>query len=149
MAHRTAVQGVLHGFLGTYASRYSDYDGYYLFGFLAQTCDPQVFNLLQSPLGVASTPAQAAAELAQGKFKEQLEKAGLATNMVREATLQLRWSDEGTYASVNGRSFPAKTLSLSVVVTMDNGRRFVAEQSGAVMPHDPAVTFKSVRAHGA
>jgi hypothetical protein len=30
------IRGVLHNFLATYSSRYSDYDGYWLFGVLAQ-----------------------------------------------------------------------------------------------------------------
>ncbi len=34
MATRRAINGVLGNFLGTYVSRYSDYDSYWLFGFI-------------------------------------------------------------------------------------------------------------------
>ena len=37
MTTRKAMKGVLDGFLGTYMSRYSHYEGYWLFGFLI--CD--------------------------------------------------------------------------------------------------------------
>lgn len=34
MARRRVIKSVLHNFLGTYISRYSDFRGYWLFGFL-------------------------------------------------------------------------------------------------------------------
>jgi hypothetical protein len=40
MPGRRSITGVLCGFLGTYTSRYSDFDGYWIFGFLvAQVVD--------------------------------------------------------------------------------------------------------------
>ena len=34
--HRRIIKGVLHNFIGTYTSRYSDYDGYWLFGMVVR-----------------------------------------------------------------------------------------------------------------
>ena len=36
MPTRRVIKSVLHNFLGTYTSRYSDYNGYWLFGFMVE-----------------------------------------------------------------------------------------------------------------
>ena len=48
MAKRRAIRGVLGNFLGTFTSRYSDYDGYWLFGFLVADLKDLRIDLLLS-----------------------------------------------------------------------------------------------------
>ena len=45
MATRRVIKSVLSNFLGTYVSRYSEYDGYLLFGFLVADFD-ELMNLM-------------------------------------------------------------------------------------------------------
>ena len=46
MASRSVIKSVLWNFLGTYMSRYSDYDGYWLFGFLIEDMGELEINIL-------------------------------------------------------------------------------------------------------
>jgi hypothetical protein len=46
MKPRRIIKGVLHNFLGTYTSRYSDYDGYWLFGMLVRDVEELSIDLL-------------------------------------------------------------------------------------------------------
>ena len=48
MTTRKAIKSVLDNFLGTYISRYSDYDGYWLFGFLVKESPHLKINLLST-----------------------------------------------------------------------------------------------------
>jgi len=75
MPTRNALRGVLAGFLGTFTSRYSDFDGYWLLGFLVKEREI-VIDLLADPSD-DSSPVSAARHLAAVKFGEQLQKSGL------------------------------------------------------------------------
>jgi hypothetical protein len=44
--HRRNLIGALHNFLATFTSGYSDYDGYWLFGFLLKDADELRIDLL-------------------------------------------------------------------------------------------------------
>ena len=63
VANRRVIKGVLDNFLGTYTSRYTDYEGYWLFGLLVADLGEVEFDLLaaggspDSPLGVAELAA--------------------------------------------------------------------------------------------
>ena len=46
MTSRRVIPGVLHNFLGTFTSRYSDFDGYWVFGFLIESMDRVRIDLL-------------------------------------------------------------------------------------------------------
>jgi hypothetical protein len=66
MATRRVIKSVLGNFLGTYVSRYSDYDGYLLFGFLVGDLVELRINLFgqsgsdpNTPVGVAVLSAVA------------------------------------------------------------------------------------------
>ena len=56
MASRRVIKGVLGNFLGTYVSRYSDYDGYWLFGFLVGDLGELRINLLGQSVSDPDTP---------------------------------------------------------------------------------------------
>src|SRR5437667_11840282 len=90
MTSRRTIKGVLHNFLGTYTSRYSDFDGYWLFGFLVDGIDHAKCDLIEtSGENIEATPIAAAKRLAATKFAEQIEKAGLPRSCFREAHLDI------------------------------------------------------------
>src|SRR5437868_262729 len=101
---RRAIKSVLHNFLGTYTSRYSDYDGYWLFGLIAaQLGDIRVDLCAQLPMDLESTPLSALTECAQRKFRDQLAKARVSPRYIGEAELRITRSDAPTRGPVNGR----------------------------------------------
>jgi hypothetical protein len=118
MPSRKMLKSVIHGFLGTYVSRYSDFDGYLLFGFIVDSLSLLEIDLTESePALAVRTPHGELSRLARQKFKEQLSKVGLPISVVRNATLRIckgepRWS-------YFGRGFD---VSFSIRVETDLGR---------------------------
>lgn len=49
MPTQRAIRGVLGNFLGTYTSRYSEHDGYWLFGLVVAELGELEVNLLADP----------------------------------------------------------------------------------------------------
>jgi len=146
MATRRTVRGVLGNFLGTYTSRYSDYDGYWLFGFLVADLAELRIDLLATQVDDANTPVSVAVRSAVGKFDDQVRKAGLVRSQVREACLTIRRLPGSVEGPVNGHSCAGYNISFSAGVLMDGGRRYEREQIVFVAPHDSKVELRSARA---
>lgn len=73
-----------------YMSRYSDYHGYWLFGFLVSDHQHLCIDLISEQVYSAEgTPEATAVALARTKFYEQVAKAGLSFNSVRAAELEI------------------------------------------------------------
>src|SRR5437867_4191419 len=103
--HRDAIKGVLHNFLGTYTSRYSDYDGYWVFGMLIGDVGELRIDLLHPSIATTmAAPVAAAIQLAAQKFQEQMEKSGLTVSCAREAHLVITRLPESREGAVNGRA---------------------------------------------
>ena len=133
------IKSVLRGFLGTYASRYNDYRGYWLFGLLVSDLDELVVNLL-SPGAIGRRAAMASARsLAATKFEDQVLKAGLRPEQIREARLRIKRSPEVARGSVNGHPCVGWLVTFHAGAVMDNDRRYECEQVLFVAPHDPQV----------
>ena len=80
MSSRRIIKGVLHNFLVTFTSRYSDFEGYWVFGFLVADMDTVAINLLDASTESADDkPLTFAKRLAVQRFAEQIAKAGLPT----------------------------------------------------------------------
>src|SRR5262249_55253236 len=77
MATRKAIRGVLGTSPGTYTSRYSDSDGYWLFGFLVADLGELRIDLLAPPASDSEGPLGVAVRSAAAKFADQMQKAGL------------------------------------------------------------------------
>lgn len=137
MSSTRVLRGVVHNALETYVSRYSSYDGYWLFGFLIGQLEHLEFDLL-APLGASDTPIEAAQLRARQVFREQLAKAGLGIERVRRAVLTLR---RGQGADVVGEQFFTRgwELHASLQAEAVTGRVFHAEQLVRVAVHDPRV----------
>ena len=109
MPSRKMLKGVIRGFLGTYVSRNSDYNGALLFGDVIDHLAVDEINLTESPpsmtaehalIGLARfkfqdqmTPEHALTALARFKFQDQLSKSGLPLSVVRSAILTIRKCD--------------------------------------------------------
>ena len=85
---RRAILGVLGNFLGTYTSRYSDYEGYWLFGFLVTDIGELRIDLLAPSAGESDAPLGVAVRSAAAQFADQVQKAGLVGS---SADLMMSW----------------------------------------------------------
>jgi len=143
---RRTIKGVLHNFLGTFTSRYSDYDGYWLFGMLVADVGELKIDLLSPSVGpTASAPVAAAIRLAAQKFREQVEKAGLSVSRTREARLDITRPPDSRRGSVNGRVCAGHDVRFVAKVVSDNGKTYESEISVFVAPHDSRVESRSTR----
>lgn len=137
---------VLHNFLCTYTSRYSDYRGYWLLGQLPWSDLRQgTFDLLGlAPEG--DGPAEAARRLAIHRFAEQVRKSGLTLSAVREATLQIARAQEVIRGWQGDQRADGHMVRFSAQSVMENGRVYQDDRTMFVAPHDPK---KERRRHAA
>jgi hypothetical protein len=147
MATRRIIKSVLHNFLGTLTSRYSNWHGYWLFGFIVNDLERLDYDLLIPAAGSpAETPLAHLRSLATIKFQEQLSKARLDPIHIREATLIL----ERLPGSVEVQFHHPYTTSgyrvrFMVSAITDSGKVYECEQIIAVAPHDWTHEFQSSR----
>ena len=132
---RRAMNGVLAGFLGTYTSRYSNYDGFWLFGFLVADLGTLVIDLLGVEPDLQTGLVSAATSIARERFADQLAKAGVSLAMVGEAKLEITRGPAVTGGWVNGTRSDGYDVVFTVEVLVDTGRRFHRQQSLFVAPH--------------
>jgi hypothetical protein len=139
------MKGALDGFLGTYLSRYSDYDGYWLFGFLVSKPLHLHIDLVSHQIDTSTeTPEEVAITLAKLKFHEQVEKAGLSFHHIRAAELEIvrEGSTSGGYVYEQERE--GYYVLFRATATMDDGRVYGRERSVFVAPHDASVEHCSI-----
>ena len=162
MPTRNHLNGVLGGFLGTYTSRYSDFDGYWLFGFLLGSAEPLELDLLGTTEPWASpepgfrptngTTMQSgiqalgvACKVARVKLAEQLAKHGLPLSIVREARLSIEREAERFECPTGWPSRSGFDVRFRATLVADSGRRFERETVVFVAPHDPRLESRSAR----
>jgi hypothetical protein len=129
------LKSVLSGFLGTYTSRNSDYNGYWLFGLLVDEFDEVRVDLLgpeRFPPG--RKPWAFARRLAIVKFQEQLAKAGFQPERIHRAELVIQRLPD----TKNGVLFTASVVT-------DDGHSFQREESVLVGPYDARFHRRSTR----
>jgi hypothetical protein len=144
MPSSRVLRAVLHNTLGTYLSRYSDYDGYWLFGFLVPRLVDLKIDLLRRNEH-ADMMQDRAAERAVTAFREQLAKARFPLDRIRSADLSLR--REPTLVDLDIDGAPAKGWSLVATARAEtmSGLRFERQSEVRVAAHDPAVERRSAR----
>jgi hypothetical protein len=149
MATRRVIKSVLGNFLGSYISRNSDFDGYWLFGFLVADLGNLKIDLLdQQGVADSHSPIALAMSSAVAKFGEQRRKAGLAASHIRNASLTIQRFPGSESHSINGRpreGFKVRFLAEAVMV---NGRHYEKDRIAFVAPHDPHVELRSARISG-
>ena len=147
MKQRRKIQGVLCNFLGTYTSRYSDYEGWWLFGFLANDIQQFKIDLLNPQISnFEGKPLVFAVALAKRKFCEQMEKNGVSISWIREAHLEIEKLPQSKSGFVNGRASVGNDFTFAVQATSDCGKIYKTETTIFVAPHDPKIEGRSTRA---
>jgi hypothetical protein len=142
MPRRREMKSVLHGFLGTFGSRYSDHQGYWIFGFVISDLTERTIDLLADDRD--DGPAAFLARIARSTFRQQLEKHRLPVSVVRSAQLDLQRSNEadrGLGHHVSGEY----ELMMTARVTTDLGKTYSREMSIWVAPHNPSREHRSAR----
>jgi hypothetical protein len=145
MATQRVLRSVTKNFLATYTSRYSDRDGYWLFGFLSD--NPQIeIDLLGDRYRRSGEPSEDARLFAMDAFVDQLAKAKVAETRLRSARLSISTSPEKTERVAGGTLRQGREMTFVVVVTTDAGTTYDARCTKFVSPHDSSLELKSARA---
>lgn len=139
------VKNALAGFLGTYASRNTDYKGYWLFGFLVSSLSELSIDLLTPSTSGGSTADDAVKHLARAKFRDQISKNGISEDQVRDARLALRRLPGESTRNVNGWARTGFMVSFQTDAVMQNSRHYGRSCVVFVAPHDPEVERCSAR----
>jgi hypothetical protein len=145
MPHRRELKGVLHNFLGTYTSRYSDHDGYWVFGLAEAHLGNLSADLIGPPTSDSRDAKKLISELARQRFSEQLAKAKIPLSFVREAQLTVDRSDSPTRGFVSERAVEGHVFRFSVRAVSDRGAVFEVQASVFVAPHDAKLERRSAR----
>ena len=141
-----AIKGALHNFLETYTSRYSDYDGYWIFGMLIRELEQFNIDLLNTGDDVSDiTPITAAVQFARANFKDQMEKAGLSLSCIREANLAVIKSPDLRIGIVNGHRSAGFDVSFVAKAVSHQDKTYARKKSVFVAPHDPDTERRSTR----
>jgi|SRR6185312_3623449 len=144
---RRNLKGVLAGFLGTYTSRYSDYQGFWLFGFIVGLPNPLEIDLL----GVqenALSPEDMAGDLARVKFREQLRKHGFELSAVRRARLVIEHGEHKVGRLAGDFRREGFDTVFRAFVVADTESRFDRREVVFVAPHDERFERRSARHPG-
>jgi hypothetical protein len=143
---RRSIRGVLHSFLGSFTSRYSDYQGYWVFGLFVQDLQEMTIDLLGGTEGVTgSGPLATAVGLARVTFRQQVGKAGLDISRIREARLDLMRSPSDTQGWVNGHVRAGYEIRFTARAVSDLNGIYESTTSIFVAPHDPQIELRSTR----
>lgn len=147
MPSRKLLTSVLHGFLGTFVSRYSDLDGYLVFGLAADALDGLEVNLTIDVPPPSLDPVSEVRRLAIKRFTEQLAKVGLPGSVVRSATLAIRKTParQEHHVETACRAPSGHDYTFSVSVVTDLGRPYRADCRAFIAPHAPDAFFRSTR----
>ncbi|HSI62782.1 MAG TPA: hypothetical protein VLE43_06675, partial [Candidatus Saccharimonadia bacterium] len=138
MPRRRLINGVLRGFLGTFTSRYSDYEGYWLFGFLVDAPGVIVVDLLSADDDLApSTPVASTRAIAIRKFRDQVEKSRIPAHWIASACLELHIPKQLVAASSGSARKPTIELKVATRIKSDLGRIYMREAYLEASPHDP------------
>jgi hypothetical protein len=142
MPSRGAIRAALHNFLGTYVSRYSEYDGYWLFGFLVREMDRLEFDLLHTSAFPPGSPQAEAATSAAKKFQEQARKAGVIS-WIANAHLGVTKLPGTQTIYPSGPQREGHPLQFTAVAVSDLGKTYQDERCVYVAPHDPTAERRS------
>jgi hypothetical protein len=147
MASQRVIRGVLGNFLGTYTSRYTDRDGYWLFGFAVSDLGTLTINLLAPDVNSLSPLLSSTVDLAAMKFQDQLQKAGLVRSQVREASLTIEKSLIPVAGSVNNHHCTGYHVRFLAGVVMEGGKRYERQTIVFAAPHNANIERRSARAN--
>jgi hypothetical protein len=147
MTSQRIMKSVLHNFLESYTSRNSDYDGFWVFGFMVETMQSTNVDLIgaRSDYRAGLAPETFAVRLATTKFREQLSKSRLTLSGTREARLEIRKLRGDRSGFVNGMECLGWDVLFRVEAAMDSGETYRCEKSMFIAPHNSRVERRSTR----
>lgn len=140
MPRRRAIRGLLDNFLGTYTSRYSDYHGYWLFGFLVGL-DPLEFDLLNGGRHPRDSALAMAEHRAVSAFREQAHKAGFTPSSFRQAHITIT-TLPGDITSQNHPKRIGHHVRLVATAVSEYGRTYEAKRAIFAAPHNPRLEWR-------
>ncbi len=150
MAKSRLMKGVPHNVLGTFCSRYSNIDGYWMFGFLIPHLELSDINSLTIDLiGDChirnSLILHTVHRRSVSVFRDQIGKAGFSLSHVRSATLNISWPRQDIDGQVNLHKCEGRAVLFRVCIVTSHGRMCDAEMKMFVAPHNPRVEHRSGR----
>lgn len=145
MGKWTRADGVAYNFLGTFTSRYSNYDGYWLFGFLVPNFAVVRVNLLQANVEQDDAICSFMKQRAVVRFADQCQKGRLALSTISTAILKLHQLPERVPGEINGHPCSGFHVRFDVEVFGVDGRRGHSSCELFVAPHNPAVERQSTQ----
>jgi hypothetical protein len=144
---RKRLSGVLRSFLGTFVSRNTDAEGYWLFGQVVSELVDVEIDLAPSDPGTVAAAGVSGLDLlrvaARRRFEEQLAKARLASSRFSSACLRMvRMPGDVTFTDEEGRTRSGFRLSLEASSVTARGTRVRCTTSIVVAPHDPTMEHR-------
>lgn len=136
MPSRRVIKSALTNFLGTYTSRNSDYQGYWLFGFVAADLSHCKIDLL-APVSENGTPLAFMTHLAVRRFAEQVAKAGLPQAVLHQAELEIVMKSDIVQAFIGSHAADGHIVQFIARATTSNRRTYENATQVFVAPHDP------------
>jgi hypothetical protein len=142
VTHR-ALRGALGNFLGTFTSRYSEFEGYWLFGFLVADFDYFEIELTETSHDVPATPLAKATHLARFAFDDQLRKAKLLPDQVSAAKVVFVRHPDQVEGWVNIHRKKGFNVTVRVEARSNREEYFAKKVVLFVTPHDPLAEHPS------
>ena len=139
------VCGVLNNFLDTYTSRYTDYRGYWLFGFIVAELTELRIDLLAAEAADVSHPRALMSQLAAAKFQDQLLKWQIDRAQLTAAWLRVDRHPDDVLGHVNWHPCTGFQISFMAEALTSNGQHCKRSRMVWVAPHNPLVELQSAR----
>jgi hypothetical protein len=133
------------GFLGTIISRYSNYDGYWIYGFLIKQHESIEINLLDSIDNYPGrNPLKYFTRISINKFHTQVIKNQINEKDIQEAKLTVRNTNITSWGFVNRERSIGFDVVVEIVIVKSNGRKIVEKKNIFVAPHNPSKELRNV-----
>ncbi len=146
---RGAIKSLLEGFLGTYTSRYTRWQGYWLFGFIVEDMHGTCFELLEQPDIQEVSPMATAASIARSNFRAQLARNGVPEARVLTARLEIvRVANPRHWFAIGMLPKQGHEFLFTVNVQTDSTTTHQRSRSVLIAPHDPNVERASKESVG-
>lgn len=139
-----ALKSVLHNFLGSFTSRYTDYNGYSFWGFVLPYLDFYEIDLLKRNKNYTENILlNEFSDLANRIFLDQLGKHRIETYEILKAKLIFTIVDSSQTIDVNGYLTNASTIKVYAEAQTGLYRIYDKTMYITVAKHNPEIEFKS------
>lgn len=138
----------MYNFPSICTGRSSDFDGYWLFGFLSDLEHLTVNLLDRQPAAAEMSPVSVAIAIARQRFLEQMEKASLSLSSLSEASVEIVRLNEPKMGPVNGRTCEGRHFRFQVRAFSKTGKNYKCSRTIFIAPHNPKIEQRSTRRLG-